>query len=170
MDRLTSHHIWFASPTHYQRGGNNKTQQLLDEFERVTREVAALRSTASPLVAVARRARAEVERIQGVPELSEITERVAQAFGTTELVLRSPLRDQQIAFRRQIGMYLCRSVGRASLPAIGRHFRRHYTTVIHAVGVIERRMREDAAFARNIQQLEYELRHRPNVSAVAVAA
>jgi chromosomal replication initiator protein len=45
---------------------------------------------------------------------------------------------QQIAYPRQIAMYLVKELTHASLPEIGRYFGgKHHTTVLHSVGKIE---------------------------------
>jgi hypothetical protein len=71
--------------------------------------------------------------------LDAIVEKVARTFHFSAEELRTRNRGQHLAFCRQVAMYLCRHDG-ASLPAVGRAFRRHHTTVLHDVRLIERRL------------------------------
>ena len=54
----------------------------------------------------------------------------------TQLKLKS--NTQQIAYPRQIAMYLVKELTHASLPEIGRYFGgKHHTTVLHSVNKID---------------------------------
>ncbi len=57
-------------------------------------------------------------------------------------------RKANVAFARQVAMYLCRTLTDHSLVEIGRAFERDHGTVIHAVRKVEQRMEE----SRNIRQ------------------
>jgi len=49
-----------------------------------------------------------------------------------------------VALPRQVAMYLCKSLTRASLPEIGRAFGgKHHTTVLYSVNKIERLRQHD---------------------------
>ena len=59
-----------------------------------------------------------------------------------------------IALPRQIAMYLCKNLTRASLPEIGRSFGgKHHTTVLHSVNKIERLRQHDQDLNRIIHSL-----------------
>jgi chromosomal replication initiator protein len=48
---------------------------------------------------------------------------------------------------RQIAMYLCKSLTRASLPEIGRSFGgKHHSTVIHSIRKVDELRKRDADF------------------------
>ena len=64
--------------------------------------------------------------------LHDIERAVCQRFHLTVEQMRGPCRLRKIARPRQMAMYLCREMTGASLPQIGRHFRRDHTTVLHA--------------------------------------
>ena len=64
--------------------------------------------------------------------IHEIERTVCQRFHLTVEEMRGPCRLRKIARPRQMAMYLCREMTGASLPQIGRHFRRDHTTVLHA--------------------------------------
>ena len=59
---------------------------------------------------------------------------------------------------RQLAMYLCRRLLGASFPQVGLAFHRDHSTVIHAVTVTERRLKEDAALRATVERLERSLR------------
>jgi chromosomal replication initiator protein len=64
---------------------------------------------------------------------------VARQFGLHVNDLRGDKRSQDIAYARQIAMYLARDLTEASLPQIGDRFGgRHHTTVLYAVNKVER--------------------------------
>jgi chromosomal replication initiator protein len=61
---------------------------------------------------------------------------------------------REIAFPRQVAMYLCKNLTRASLPEIGREFGgKHHTTVLHSVNKITGMTEQNSAFNRVIHNL-----------------
>jgi len=72
--------------------------------------------------------------------------------------LESRRRSKNVAGPRQLAMYLCRKLLGASFPQVGVAFDRDHSTVIHAVTVTERRLKEDAALRATIERLERTLR------------
>ncbi|WP_051327066.1 chromosomal replication initiator protein DnaA [Desulfatibacillum aliphaticivorans] len=75
--------------------------------------------------------------------LGVITKMVCKYYRVTEEDLRSRSRKQAIARPRQVAMYLGRRYTDQSLQAIGRTFNRYHATALHAVGVVERHIREN---------------------------
>ncbi len=74
-----------------------------------------------------------------------IQDTVAKYFNITVKDLRSSKRSNDIAFPRQIAMYLCRNVAQMSLPQIGKDFgKRDHTTVMHACNKIEKEIKENS--------------------------
>jgi chromosomal replication initiator protein len=72
--------------------------------------------------------------------------------------LKAKRRTQNIAFPRQVAMYLCRKYTGTSYPAIGSLFGgRDHSTVIHASKTIEKKMREDPNMQTTIERLERNL-------------
>ena len=72
--------------------------------------------------------------------------------------LKAKRRTQNIAFPRQVAMYLCRKYTGTSYPAIGSMFGgRDHSTVIHASKTIEKKMREDPNMQTTIEKLERNL-------------
>ncbi len=73
-----------------------------------------------------------------------IQETVAKYFNINAKDLRGSKRSNDIAFPRQIAMYLCRNVAQMSLPQIGKDFgKRDHTTVMHACTKIENEIKEN---------------------------
>jgi hypothetical protein len=68
-------------------------------------------------------------------------------------IILSDDRKQRVAFVRQVAMYLSRRVAGLSYPEIGTFFHRDHSTVIHAEGVIARRLDCEPAFARTVDKL-----------------
>ena len=61
--------------------------------------------------------------------------------------LKSRNNSKSIAMPRQVAMYLCKSLTRASLPEIGRSFGgKHHSTVIHSIRKIEDLRKKDGVF------------------------
>jgi chromosomal replication initiator protein len=90
------------------------------------------------------------------PEVTipKIQEAVSERFGVTLEELVSPRRSQQVAYPRQVAMYLSRELTDSSLPKIGREFGgRDHTTVIHATTKITRMIREDRSVYNLVQEL-----------------
>ena len=68
---------------------------------------------------------------------------VARQFGLHVNDLRGNRRTQEVAYARQIAMYLARDLTETSLPQIGARFGgRHHTTVIYAIDKVERQLKD----------------------------
>ena len=74
-----------------------------------------------------------------------IKDKVADYFNVTNQDLSSKLRTKELAYSRQIAMYLSRELTNFSLPKIGENFgNRDHTTVMHACDKIKSMILEDA--------------------------
>src|SRR5690349_7933008 len=58
---------------------------------------------------------------------------VARHYGLTREELMSRRRLRRLAYPRAVAMTLCRELTDASLPRIGRSFRKDHTTIIHGM-------------------------------------
>ncbi len=68
--------------------------------------------------------------------------------------LKSRNNAKSVAMPRQVAMYLCKALTRASLPEIGRAFGgKHHSTVIHSIRKVEALRRKDADFNSRINSL-----------------
>ena len=72
-----------------------------------------------------------------------------------QMISRS--RKRSICHPRQLAMYLCRAFTDESLDSIGRAFCRDHASVIHSIGVIERKLREKAKIRREVEFLTERL-------------
>ncbi|HOZ55349.1 MAG TPA: chromosomal replication initiator protein DnaA [Clostridia bacterium] len=71
-----------------------------------------------------------------------IQETVAKYFNISSKEIKGSKRSNDIAFPRQIAMYLCRNVAQMSLPQIGKDFgKRDHTTVMHACSKIDKELK-----------------------------
>ncbi|MBW1793971.1 MAG: chromosomal replication initiator protein DnaA [Deltaproteobacteria bacterium] len=68
-----------------------------------------------------------------------------------ELLSRS--RKRRIAQPRQIAMYLARRYTSQSFQAIGRSFNRYHATTLHAIGTVERHIREQGPVQKQVEFL-----------------
>jgi hypothetical protein len=90
----------------------------------------------------------------------EAMEVAGQACAVSMFELASPGRSRaQVAFARQISMYLCHVVGRLSLSEVSIAFERDRSTVAYACHAIEDR-RDSPIFDGQIEALETKLRVR----------
>jgi chromosomal replication initiator protein len=79
---------------------------------------------------------------------------VAEHFNLKMIELKSRNNSKSIAMPRQIAMYLCKSLTRASLPEIGRSFGgKHHSTVIHSIRKVEDLRKKDTDFNSLITSL-----------------
>ena len=73
--------------------------------------------------------------------------------------LKGQRRTSQIAYPRQIAMYLSRELTKATFEKIGEEFgNRHYSTVMHAYNEIADRMKSDQATVKNVKDLTQYIR------------
>ena len=87
-----------------------------------------------------------------------IQETIANYFDLNIEMLKSQRRTQNIAFPRQISMYLCRKLTDSSLPKIGENFGgRDHTTVIHAYEKILNKIESDQDFNNTINELSNKI-------------
>jgi chromosomal replication initiator protein len=72
---------------------------------------------------------------------------IADHYNLKLVDLKSRNNSKSIAMPRQIAMYLCKSLTRASLPEIGRSFGgKHHSTVIHSIRKVEELRKKDGNF------------------------
>jgi chromosomal replication initiator protein len=86
--------------------------------------------------------------------MDSILRAVAEKFSLQPQQLKQKSNARQIAYPRQIAMYLIKDLTQASLPEIGRVFGgKHHTTVLHSVQKIERLRQTDTDLNRMIHSL-----------------
>ena len=73
--------------------------------------------------------------------------------------LESSKKTNNIAFPRQVAMYLMRNLTDLSLPKVGEHFGgKHYTTVMYACEKIEDEIKNDQNLANLIEEIKSEIK------------
>ena len=82
---------------------------------------------------------------------------VAEHYDIRLADMTSKQRTQNIAFPRQIAMYLSRQMIGQSFPAIGKAFDRDHATAIHAYRTITAKMRSDTDLRQTILSLQQRL-------------
>jgi chromosomal replication initiator protein len=82
---------------------------------------------------------------------------VCKYYKLTKEELLSRSRKRAIAQPRQIAMFLSRRYTDHSLQAIGRRFNRYHATTLHAVGVVERHIRENSPIQKQVTFLSEKL-------------
>ena len=92
------------------------------------------------------------------PTPEKIKTVVSRHYGIKVSDMESSKRTQNIAFPRQVAMYLCRTMTDYSFPKIGNLFGgRHYTTVMHACEKIENDLKVDEILKDDIEVIKKDI-------------
>lgn len=95
-----------------------------------------------------------IEEDERGASIEVIQKAVANHYGLKVGDLKSKNNSRNIAVPRQVAMYLCKLLTKASLPEIGREFGgKHHTTVLHSVNKIASLYDTDRDFHRVINSL-----------------
>jgi len=92
--------------------------------------------------------------------MEKIQRSVAEYYDLRFSDMMSKKRPANIAFPRQIAMYLCRELTDYSLPAIGEAFAKNHATVLHAWRQINKKRQEDPAVNQTLTLLKHRLSQR----------
>lgn len=102
------------------------------------------------------------EEAQNRVTIEKIQKKVTEHYHLKPSDMHSKSRPSNIAFPRQIAMYLCRTMTHESLANIGECFGgRDHGTVIYACKAVENMMDQDESIKRNIEYLKNQLSSRP---------
>ncbi len=118
-----------------------KTKSNVRELEgALTRLIAVSSVTGQPITMAM--AHQTLKHLSAGPEkkisVESIIRAVAERFNLQPAQLKMKSNTRQIAYPRQIAMYLVKDLTHASLPEIGRYFGgKHHTTVLHSIQKIE---------------------------------
>ncbi len=95
-----------------------------------------------------------VEEEDRAVTIENIQKVVADYYNMRVADLKSKSNSRNIAVPRQVAMYLCKNLTKASLPEIGREFGgKHHTTVIHSINKIRELYDQKGSFHRLINSL-----------------
>ena len=78
---------------------------------------------------------------------------MSDSYGISLEDLLSKNRSKNIAFPRQVSMYISRELTDLSLPKIADAFNRDHTTIMHGVDKIKALIREDEEFQLQVDDL-----------------
>ena len=88
-------------------------------------------------------------------KIEEIQTLVSEHFDLPEDMLRAKTRKKEIAYARQIAMYLSKEMTKSSLKTIGLHFGgRDHSTVIHAIQTIEKESQKEDKTREDLNYLK----------------
>lgn len=88
-----------------------------------------------------------------------IQKTVADHFDLRVSDLVGRKRPHNIAWPRQIAMYLCRNMTEQSFPTIGEAFGRNHATIVHACNTVEQRQTEDLKLRQTLSLLRQRVSH-----------
>ncbi len=95
---------------------------------------------------------------QKIISIENIQKAVALSYNISVSDLKSSKKLKIYSFPRQVAMYLCRMMTKASFPEIGAKFGgKDHSTVIHAYRQIEKKINEDREIRKMIETLRSEL-------------
>ncbi len=90
-------------------------------------------------------------------DLNTIKNAVAFAYEIFPRKLYSETRNHEIVVPRQIAMYLCREITKASFPDVARAFDKTHGTIMHACNVVTRDMKTDQVLATRVKTLRDQI-------------
>jgi len=91
--------------------------------------------------------------------IDRIFDAVKQRFGISREELKSTKRNSEIAIARHYAIYVIRKTTNLSQKAIAKLFNRDHTTIINSITFIEKKMKKEPLFEREINQLIFELQN-----------
>ncbi len=134
-----------------------KTKSNVRELEGALTRLIAVSSVTGQPISIAM-AQQTLKHLSSGPEkrisVESILRAVAEKFNLQPAQLKMKSNTRQIAYPRQIAMYLVKELTHASLPEIGRYFGgKHHTTVLHSVQKIEELRQRDEDLNNLLQAL-----------------
>lgn len=89
--------------------------------------------------------------------IGSIKKLVCKYYNITHKDLVSSSRKQALVRPRQIGIYLARRYTDQPLQSIGKSFNRYHATALHAIGVVEKGIRQGATIQRQVEYLSEKI-------------
>ncbi|MDQ6974421.1 MAG: helix-turn-helix domain-containing protein, partial [Mariprofundaceae bacterium] len=92
--------------------------------------------------------------------IDDIQKKVAEYYGIAVKEMRSAKRSRNLAFPRQVAMYVSKELTQLSLPEIGVKFgNRDHTTILYAYRKIEKKCQNEPVFQDQMEQLLSSLKN-----------
>jgi chromosomal replication initiator protein len=89
---------------------------------------------------------------------ADIIKFVARHYGLKVSEIKSKTNSKQIAFPRQVAMFLCKELTELSYPEIGRQFNdKHHSTVMYSVDKIQKLRATDSELERTLEEMTRHL-------------
>lgn len=134
-----------------------KTKSNVRELEGALTRLMAVSSLTKQPITLAM-AQQTLKHLSAAPErkvtVESILKAVGERFSMQPAQLKQKSNTKQIAYPRQIAMYLVKELTHASLPEIGRYFGgKHHTTVLHSITKIEELRQRDEVLNNLIHSL-----------------
>jgi chromosomal replication initiator protein len=89
--------------------------------------------------------------------IETIKKLVCKQYSISVKDIVSNSRKQSIVRPRQIAMYLARRYTDSPLQVIGKSFNRYHATALHSIGAVERELKSNVAFKRQVEYLSQKL-------------
>lgn len=135
----------------------SKIDSNVRELEGCLTRLSAFASLSKTAITVdfARNVLQDLLRDRSTVSIETIQRVVCEQYGIRMNDLLSKKRTRNIAFPRQIAMYLARKLTGSSFPVIGERFGgRDHSTVIHATSTVEQRLKNDQSLRASVEDLE----------------
>jgi chromosomal replication initiator protein len=134
-----------------------KTKSNVRELEGALTRLMAVSSVTGQPITLAM-AQQTLKHLNTAPEkkisVESIVKAVAEKFNMSSTQLKLKSNTRQIAYPRQVAMYMVKELTQASLPEIGRYFGgKHHTTVLHSVQKIDELRQRDEVLNSLIHSL-----------------
>jgi chromosomal replication initiator protein len=132
-----------------------KTKSNVRELEGALTRLIAVSSLINQPISLTM-AHQSLKHLTAAPErkisVDSVMRSVAERFNLQPSQLKLKSNTRQIAYPRQVAMYLVKELTQASLPEIGRYFGgKHHTTVLHSIQKIEELRHQDEGLNNLIQ-------------------
>lgn len=150
-----------AAISYIASNGNENIRELYGAFNNVL-SLAAVEQAAKIKEEHAKRALqylVKAEEEKKYVTIDEITKAVCSFYNVNYKELMGKKKTKDIAFPRQIAMYLCRELTGNTYPHIGTAFNgRDHTTVMHACMKVMKLIEKDARFKESIEALQNKIK------------
>jgi len=103
--------------------------------------------------------REQLRVVDRIVDVDDIQKKVADYYAIQLKEMKSSRRSRNVAFPRQVAMFLCKELTRKSLPEIGEAFGgRDHTTILYACRKIDEMRKSDAEFNDEVERLMRSIR------------